>query len=277
MSSSTDGLVETILAPNPSVLTGPGTNSYVLGRGGDVLVIDPGPADSGHLERLEQAARRRGRVSAILLSHHHSDHSESAVAFAKRFDAELLAKPHADGPAPDRAIGEGARVEFGGGAVEAWETPGHTRDHLCFAAGDAGLVFGGDLVATQGYIIVDPPDGDMAQYLASLRRVRDHFASTGEPPGRLLPGHGAAIEAPVDHLDNYIGHRLEREARVLDSLTGDSPLNALEILAVAYADTPVELFPLAARSLAAHLDKLVSEGRATRFGEREEARYSAGP
>jgi len=264
-----------VLAPNPSVLTGRGTNSYVLGRGGDVLVIDPGPADVAHLERLEQAARRRGQVSAVLLTHHHSDHSESAAAFAARVDAKVLATPHPDGPAPDRAIGEGTRVPFAGGSVEVWATPGHTRDHLCFLVDGGGLVFGGDLVATEGYIIVDPPDGDMAQYLASLRRVKEHFASTGDPRGFLLPGHGAAIEAPLAHLEMYIGHRLARESRVLSALAGETPLGLADILPAAYSDTPVELFPLAARSLAAHLDKLVADGRATMVEKEGEARYQA--
>src|SRR5207247_1258851 len=145
-----------------------------------------------------------------------------------------------DGPLADREIAEGDTIPFGGGVLEAWHTPGHTRDHLAFAVADSATVFGGDLVATEGYIIIDPPDGDMTDYLASLRRVRDHFEATARL-GLLLPGHGAPIEAPAELLDRYITHRLEREARVLDCLTKETALTTAEILPSAYADTPVAL------------------------------------
>ena len=274
MSSSTaEPLVEAILAPNPTVFTGKGTNTYVVGSG-DVVVLDPGPALDSHLDRVRAAAKARGDITAVHLTHHHADHAEAARSFADSVAAPLCTMPHPEGPVPSRSLGEGDTVTFGGGALVAWHTPGHCRDHLCFATDDGGTVFGGDLVATEGFIIVDPPDGDMAQYMESLERVRRHFAARGG--GRLLPGHGAPIDDPVGHLDRYIAHRRERESRVLDAIRQLGAPTAAEILPVAYADTPEQMYPLASRSLAAHLDKLVLEGTAWRDGDGDGAHYRAG-
>lgn len=242
-----------LLAPNPSPLTGRGTNTYVIGED-EVVVIDPGPGDADHLHRLLAAVAERGRATAVVITHHHFDHSEAAAEVAARLEAPLVGFPHPDSPVLDRELADGDQIGFGGGVLVALHTPGHSRDHLSFWLPEAGTVFAGDLVAGEGYIVIDPPDGDMADYLDSLRRVRDLGATS------IRPGHGPLIEAPETYLDAYIAHRLEREAKVLNSL-GDEPQTVSELLPAAYDDTPEVMYPVAARSLVAHLEKLGHEGK----------------
>lgn len=250
-----------LLAPNPSPLTGRGTNTYVLGRG-DVAVIDPGPAIPRHLDLVEAAARRRGHTSVVLLTHHHPDHSEAAEEMALRLRAQLAAVPHTSGPRLDRELGDGEVLDVGAEKLEVLATPGHCRDHACYAWTSERAIFAGDLVAGEGFIVIDPPEGDMGDYLTSLARVREHRFGAGGGVFALLPGHGPAIERPEEYLDGYIAHRLAREARVLDALSASEPMMAQELLPVVYADTPETMYPIAARSLQAHLDKLVRDGRA---------------
>ncbi|HEX4622649.1 MAG TPA: MBL fold metallo-hydrolase [Myxococcaceae bacterium] len=250
---SPDQLVQVLLADNPSPMTGRGTNTYVVGHD-DVLVIDPGPADSSHLDRVENAVRQRGRAGTVLLTHHHLDHSESAAEFATRLDVPLAAIPHPEMPQLDTDLADSDQVTFGGGALQVVATPGHTRGHACFWWESERVVFAGDLVAGEGFIVIDPPDGNMADYMASLARVRDLDAAA------LRPGHGPAIASPRAYLESYIRHRLEREARVLGAL-GTDPRIIPQLVPAAYDDTPEAMYPIAARSLVAHLEKLAADGK----------------
>lgn len=260
--------LDVVLAPNPSPLTGRGTNTYVLGRGA-VAVIDPGPAIPEHLDRVEAAARARGKTSLVLLTHHHPDHAEAGEEVARRLGAPLAALPHELAPRLDRALADRDQLDIGGATLEVLSTPGHCRDHACIAWNQARAVLAGDLVAGEGYIVIDPPDGDMGDYLASLGRVRDHrFGADLAVPEVLLPGHGPAIENPREVLDRYIAHRLGREEKVFAALSADGGATPEAILPVAYADTPEAMRPIAARSLQAHLDKLVRDGRADEAGGR---------
>jgi glyoxylase-like metal-dependent hydrolase (beta-lactamase superfamily II) len=242
-----------LLANNPSPLTGRGTNTYVVGED-EVVVIDPGPADADHLHRVQAAVAERGRATSVVITHHHFDHSEAATEVAQRLGAPLAGFPHPDSPVLDRELADGDEVAFGGGFLHAVHTPGHSRDHLCFWLPEAGTVFAGDLVAGEGYIVIDPPDGDMTDYLDSLRRVGEIGATT------IRPGHGPLIDAPHAYLQAYLAHRLEREAKVLASVE-TQPRTVGELLPLAYDDTPEAMFPVAARSLLAHLEKLAHEGK----------------
>jgi glyoxylase-like metal-dependent hydrolase (beta-lactamase superfamily II) len=233
----------------------------VLGHG-DVAVIDPGPAIPKHLDRVEAATRDRGRTSVVLLTHHHPDHAEAAEEMARRLGAPLAAIPRDHAPRLDRDLSDGQVIDVGADQLEVVATPGHCRDHACFAWSAERAVFTGDLVAGEGFIVIDPPEGDMGDYLASLARVRDHHFAGGGAVSALLPGHGPAIETPREHLDGYIAHRLAREARVLGALAAAEATTAATLLPVVYDDTPEGMYPIAARSLQAHLDKLVREGRA---------------
>jgi glyoxylase-like metal-dependent hydrolase (beta-lactamase superfamily II) len=251
-----------VVAPNPSPFTGRGTNTYVVGRGDKVVVIDPGSEDPAHLAAVAAVAADRGTAGAVLVTHHHPDHVGGAATLASLM------------PPPDRRLEEGAQIDFAGGVLEALYTPGHCTDHLCFHWHGTGEVFCGDLVAGEGFIVIDPPDGDMSRYLDSLRRVR------GLPAGRLLPGHGPSIEEPGAYLDGYLAHRLQREAKVLAALAAASgstggAVTLDDVLAGAYDDVDPMMLPAARRSLLAHLLKLVADGRVAVEppGAGEEGRY----
>ena len=254
--------IDIALAPNPSPMTGRGTNTYIVGHGDGVVVIDPGPADPGHLDAIESLVQARGRAAMVVLTHHHLDHSEAGPELAHRLGVPLAAAPHPDAPPLDRVLGL-ETLEFEGLLLTVLPTPGHTRDHVCLAWEDELAIFAGDLVAGEGYIVIDPPDGDMTDYLDSLRRVANPELFDLRGGARvLLPGHGPAIEDPQLYLAGYVAHRLQREEKVLDALVESARRLPDEILPLAYADTPQAMYPVAARSLQAHLDKLVRDGRA---------------
>ena len=251
-----------MLAPNPSPMTGRGTNTYVLGRANRVVVIDPGPPDPGHLASIATAVSARGRAALVLLTHHHMDHSEAAVQVARSLGVRLAGIPHPDGPPLDRDLVDGEELDLGEGTMRVLGTPGHTRDHACFIWQEEGAVFAGDLVAGEGFVVIDPPDGNMKDYLASLARIRDLG------PAVLLPGHGPEIGVPRAYLDGYIAHRLQREGKVLGSIPTGRGQSVDQLLPRVYDDTPEFMYPVAARSLLAHLDKLVADGQvAERNGE----------
>ena len=241
-------------------MTGRGTNTYVLGRGNRVVVIDPGPADEDHLAGIAAAVRARGEAALVLVTHHHLDHSEAAVEVAHRLGAPLAGIPHPDGPPLDRHLVDAEQLHLGDVTLEVLGTPGHTRDHACFLWTEQAAVFAGDLVAGEGFIVIDPPDGNMTDYLASLARVRD-LATGLREPAVLMPGHGPEIDHPRTRLDGYIAHRLQREERVRSSISTHGGLTAEQLLPVAYEDTAEFMYPVALRSLQAHLDKLVADGR----------------
>jgi len=192
------------LAPNPSPMTGRGTNTYVLGHDDGVVVIDPGPADAGHLEAIEALVAARGRAAMVLMTHHHVDHSESGAEVARRLGAPLAAIPHPLAPPLDRELGV-ETLDLGGLRLTVLPTPGHCRDHACLAWEEELAVFAGDLVAGEGFIAIDPPEGDMTDYLDSVRKVAgpELFGLRGGARV-LLPGHGPAIEDPQRYLAGYV-------------------------------------------------------------------------
>jgi ribonuclease/clavin/mitogillin len=235
------------------------TNVYLVGpEGGPVAVIDPG---SPYPE--EQAALDRALASlppvAVLLTHHHGDHIGGAAALAERWSVPIVA--HA--ATARRLAGRVSVTELveDGDAVygtTAIATPGHAEGHLCFAVGEA--VIAGDMVAGIGTILIDPSEGDMAVYLASLERL------LARPQMTLLPAHGPALPDGHGKLREYLAHRRLREHKTLAAL-GDQPRTLDELVAAVYSDTPRALWRLAERSLLAHLVKLVREHRAVDSGD----------
>jgi ribonuclease/clavin/mitogillin len=236
------------------------TNVYLIGPpGGPVAVVDPGSPYPQEQAALD-AALAGSPPALILLTHHHGDHVGGAAALAARWGAPIAAhegtarRLHGR-VAVERLVADGEVVH---GATAVF-TPGHAEGHLCFRVGDA--VIAGDMVAGLGTILIDPGEGDMAQYLASLERL------LALPPAALLPAHGPAIPDGRAKLREYIAHRLLREAKVAAALATDGEPRALDALvADVYADTPRILWPLAERSLLAHLAKLAREGRARDAG-----------
>jgi glyoxylase-like metal-dependent hydrolase (beta-lactamase superfamily II) len=260
--------VSVVLAPNPSLLTGPGTNTYLVGDGDALACIDPGPPDDAHLAAIEDAARSvHGHVSTVLLTHSHPDHRPLARRLAERSGAPVLAYDPGDDGA--RRLRDGDVVQVGGVALRAVHTPGHASDHLCFHDAEAGELFTGDHILSGMTTVINPPDGDMTDYMESLQRV------LALRPRLIHPGHGRAIEDGVEVIERYIAHRLEREAQVEEAVRRRGEATApIDVVPDIYAAYPQALHAFAARSVQAHLDKLVREGRARRIAGGEPPRYT---
>jgi glyoxylase-like metal-dependent hydrolase (beta-lactamase superfamily II) len=274
-------MLRRVIAENPSKFTYRGTGTYIVGEG-EVAVVDPGPLLDAHRDALA-AALAGERVTAICVTHCHSDHSPLAAWLKDETGAPTYAfGPHPP-PDPDdpavaeelaEEIGEGVKVEesidlafvpdvaVGDGAVAArgpgWtlrgvHTPGHTSNHLCFAFEEEGVLFPGDHVMGWSTTVVSPPDGDMAAYIDSLRKV------AGRADATYWPTHGPSIPSPQEYVAALVEHRLERERQVLDAVrSGLGQIPA--IVALLYADVAAELHKPAGRSVLSHLAKLVDDG-----------------
>jgi glyoxylase-like metal-dependent hydrolase (beta-lactamase superfamily II) len=253
-----------IVAPNPSPLTGPGTNSYVIGQTRPV-VIDPGTADAAHLERIIDVAG--GALDRVLCTHSHPDHSPGAAELRSRTGARVLGLPAPRDPyqdpsyAPDTALHDGESVSHAEFRLRVVLTPGHVSNHACLLLEDEGLLFTGDHLMQGTTVVIIPPEGSMRDYLASLRRLQ-HM-----PVASLAPGHGTVIPDAQTEISRVIAHRLAREAKVVSALSARARATIDELLPAVYDDVPVSLHGWARHSLLAHAIKLVEEGRATVSGD----------
>jgi glyoxylase-like metal-dependent hydrolase (beta-lactamase superfamily II) len=253
--------VRRLVARNPGFMTGPGTNTYLVGTQ-RCAVIDPGPHDPVHIERILEAAG--GRVSAILATHTHPDHSPAVAALAQSTGAEVLGRgTPAHGRqdatfAPTRVLNDGDVVRVGDLALRAIHTPGHASNHLCYLLEGAGMLFSGDHVMQGSTVVIGPPDGDMKVYLQSLARLQR------EPVTRIAPGHGTVIEDAQSEVARLIAHRLQREAKVVERLRRAGRATVDVLVASVYDDVDPRLHPVAKGSLLAHLLKLEADGRAAR-------------
>lgn len=241
------------------------TNTLIVG-GSKVVVIEPATPFDREQRQLDDAIDAMvadGReVVAVLVTHHHSDHIGYAETLSQRLSVPICGHAETDARvsfALDERWEDGHTLDLGEGwIIEALHTPGHAPGHLVFRERKTGLAYAGDMVAGEGTILIDPSDsGDMGQYLDSLRRLDDSDCSA------LVPSHGQVLTDPKAIIEHYIAHRLKRENKVLAAL-GHGPQTAEELLARAYDDTPQMLWPLAARSLEAHLQKLEKERRVDR-------------
>lgn len=255
-----------VLAPNPSIFTGAGTNTYLVGD--EALVcIDPGPDDDSHLAAiLDTAAQRHGRIVAVLVTHSHPDHRPLARRLARATASAFRAwDPGGDAAVP---LADGEVVQVGGLRLRVVHTPGHAGDHVCFLDEDGGALYTGDHVLSGTTTVISPPDGDMTAYVASLRRIRDLR------PTVIYPGHGAPVGDAVGLVDEYLRHRREREEQIAAAARArGAPLRPADLVPEVYAGYPPAVWPLAERTVEAHLDKLVREGRATRLDHPPRPRY----
>jgi glyoxylase-like metal-dependent hydrolase (beta-lactamase superfamily II) len=249
-----------LLAPNPSLMTGPGTNSFlVTSATGGCAVIDPGPDIASHLDELANLAAAHGGAQAILITHGHPDHMDGAAGLRERTSAPVLAWSHEGAPVADQTLQDDEVLELGERALRVVYTPGHRFDHVCYLLEDARALFAGDLVAGVGTVVIAPPEGDLLDYMASLRRLLALDLSV------ILPAHGSDIAQPRALLEQYLAHREEREAQVLHALAA-APASIAALVAYIYHDVDPQLHPVAALSVEAHLLKLEREGRVARDG-----------
>lgn len=253
-------LVRRITAPNPGVMTGPGTNAYLIGTD-ELALIDPGPESASHLAAMIAAAGQR--LKWILCTHTHRDHSPGSRALKAGTGAQLLGfgRVPDDGRqdtefAPDRALADGDVLDCGSFRLRAVHTPGHASNHLCYLLEGERWLFTGDHVMQGSTVVISPPDGDMVAYLSSLKRLLALELAA------LAPGHGHVIGKPHDEVRKLIAHRMKRESKVLDALKTRGSATLDELLPLVYDDVSPRIHAVARRSLHAHLLKLQSDGSA---------------
>jgi glyoxylase-like metal-dependent hydrolase (beta-lactamase superfamily II) len=272
-------LIRRVIARNPGPFTYTGTGVYIVGRG-EVAVVDPGPDLPEHFEALK-AALAGERVTHVLVTHHHLDHSPLARPLAALFGAKVhgRAAPASHGEAapgleegaddrfqPDVELADGDVISGPGWTLEAVTTPGHTSNHVCFALKEENALFSGDHIMGWSTTVITPPDGDMGDYFASLAKVRTRNFDT------LWPTHGAPVREVGPFVDAYIAHRRAREAQILEALgAGFTAIPAM--VPSLYAAVDPRLHPAAALSVLAHMNQLVKEGRVIADGEGLSGQY----
>jgi glyoxylase-like metal-dependent hydrolase (beta-lactamase superfamily II) len=273
LAETIEPLVRRVLAGNPSAFTFTGTQTYVVGNGADVAVIDPGPADDAHIDAI-LATVGDARIAAILCTHTHRDHSPAAAPLKARTGAPIIGCAPLtlsdDGPrsdeafdttyAPDRVLTDGERVTGDGWTLEAVATPGHTSNHLCLALLESGALFTGDHVMGWSTSVISPPDGDMAAYMASLAKLQDRADRV------YYPAHGPAVDNPAQLVRGMMGHRKQRERQVLRLLEG-GPQAIVDMVPEMYKGVDKGLYGAAGRSVLAHLIDLQNRGAVARDGD----------
>jgi glyoxylase-like metal-dependent hydrolase (beta-lactamase superfamily II) len=251
-----EDLVTRVLAPNPGLMSLDGTNTYIVHAPGtaQAAIVDPGPADPGHLARVESAlASLDARCRWILVTHHHIDHAEAALPWAARLGATVAAGSTTVAGPGGRLLAAGDTVELPGTRIDVVGTPGHCSDHLAFRL-ESGTVLVGDHILGRGTSVITYPEGDLLAYLDSLRRVHDLG------PDALYPGHGPEMRSdPSAVIEYYLAHRQFREQQILVAL-GGGPLGVRAIVEHVYAGTDRGLLGAAEQSTRAALEKMRAEG-----------------
>src|SRR3954468_11489535 len=252
--SALSPLVRRVVCDNPSHMTGPGTNTYLVGID-EVAVIDPGPASEQHTDAIIGGAER-DRIRWIVLTHTHPDHETGATRLAEATGAQIWAYNKREPSVHvDRALADGDTIDGTEFRLEVLHTPGHAPNHLCFFLDEERILFTGDTILGDMYSVVSPKTGgDMAKYLATLERLKKMRLS------KIAPGHGDVIEEPKARIDEYLQHRLGREKQII-AILRKHPAKIREIVATLYVDTPEPLLDVAAKQVHAHLLKLKAEGK----------------
>lgn len=267
-------LIRRVIAHNPSPFTLHGTGTYIIGRG-NVAVIDPGPADPRHIDAILDALAGE-RISHVLVTHTHMDHSPGCAILRNHTDAPTYAYgPHGSGNAvddvrieedadrafvPDREVRHGDRIEGDGWRIECVYTPGHTSNHMCYALEDERALFTGDHVMAWSTSVISPPDGDMQRYMESLDLLLERDDAL------YWPTHGPAVLDPHTHVRAFIAHRREREQQII-ACVENGTTRIRDMVPQMYADLPEFMYPAAARSVLAAVVYLVQRGELHTDGE----------
>ena len=250
--------VRVVLAPNAGIMTGPGTNQYLVGEGDEAVLIDAAPLDDENRRRLADA---HVKLQALYLTHIHPDHMGGAHAVRETFGVPIAVhrsrRDFVFGSAPlraERPLEHGEELAYPGGKLRVIHAPGHESGHVCYYEPKRRWLFTGDNVLSIGTSVIAPPDGNMQQYLATLVRLQALDLAV------IFPGHGPPIDKPYEKLAEYVSHRCERERQVLAALAGGA--TAVEdMVPRIYPDLNPGLLWAAAAQLRAHVDKLIAEGR----------------
>lgn len=263
--------LQRLTCPNPGVMTGPGTNSYLVGDASTgYIVVDPGPHDPAHLQRLHAAAG--GDIRLIVCTHSHPDHAPGArplqaLCAGKPPILGLPSAPTARTPSafvPDRELANGEHLVLEAGAarhtLRVIHTPGHAANHLCLVLVEDGLLFSGDHVLNGSTTVVDPPDGDMSAYIDSLDVLA--AACRAHQIDFILPAHGHVLGFPDQAIAQLKAHRLQREAKVMAAMQARPDGTMDDWVELAYADVPPRMWPMAKRSLLAHVQRIEALGLA---------------
>ena len=251
--------IQRLVAPNPGVMTGPGTNTYIVGTD-ELAVIDPGPAIDEHIEHILKVGD--GRIRHILCTHTHPDHSPAAAHLARELEVPMIGAVTADDQhqdltfQPDIHLEQDAVIAGHDWSIRAIHTPGHVDNHYCFLLEEEGMVFAGDHIMNGSTVVIVPPGGNMKDYIESLQRLLDYDVKA------IAPGHGEIIPGCRDEVEKLVRHRLMREAKVAANLGRSGPVPIETLVVSVYDDVPEAMHRWAQLSLLAHLLKLEVDGRA---------------
>ena len=257
-------LVRRITAGNSSVFTGPGTNTYLVGKE-EITVIDPGPAMPEHIENIAKACG--DDIKQILVTHTHPDHSPGAKLLHQRTAAPVMGMYALHKQTQDKTFKANKVLEDGDEireieyTLKAIHTPGHASNHLCYLLEEEKMIFTGDHIMEGSTVVIGPPDGNMKQYIESLEKLKQFDISL------IAPGHGNLMKDPKSVVDWIVSHRMFREKKVVDALTEFSKANLDQLVEKVYDDVDERLHGIARASLLAHLNKLIEEDKAISKGE----------
>ena len=253
--------IEKVTASNGSVFTGPGTNSYLIGRN-DITLVDPGPKIDAHIENLVKLGK--GKIKRILVTHTHRDHSPAAKVLGEMLEVPLMGRLLEKDDSlqdrsfkPDRVLEHGNLIKTEEYTIETVHTPGHASNHLCYLIQEEKVMLTGDHIMNGSTVVIAHPDGSMKDYLKSLELLRNYNFN------KIGPGHGDFLEEPMAVVDWIIDHRLERERKVVSKLKTSSPVTSKDLVISVYDDVDPKLHPIAIWSLEAHLYKLLEDGIVT--------------
>lgn len=257
-----------LLALNPGMMSGPGTNTYLIADHDGLAVLDPGPADSRHIDNiLKAAATLKLPLTRVLVTHTHRDHSPGVALLRGHCRGPVLGPVIVDDPlqddswAPDEVLSDGQRIDFGKLSLRVISTPGHVSNHLCYLEESSKILFSGDHLINGSTVVIAPPEGSMSDYLESLRRLLD------EPIKSIAPGHGDLLLEPIKTIESTISHRLAREEKVFQALRQQPNSSANDLVSLVYSDVPAFLHGVACFSLEAHLIRLAELKLAERDAE----------